>query len=485
MKKLGVDLKKNIDFIKDSTGYGPDLVIKEMIISNNKINIVFNEAVADAKFIDRFVLNYLSVEEKKIKKGDIFEYLRKYIPTHKTTKLDNFDNLFYSLMSGFTIILIDGYDEALALETKAQLDSGINETQNEMIFKGPKDGFSENYQTNIGLIRKRIKSEKLFLEEFILGTKSKTKVGVMYVDDVVSKPLVKEITRKIKRINIDAIINSNYVVELILENKRNVLSDYIATERPDTVAFNLLEGKIAIIVENAQNIIIIPTNFFEFFHSIEDNYQKVINANYTRVIRITAFMISILAPGLYISLVTYNMEALPDPILMSFASQRAGVPLPTILETIAMIFTFEILKETDSRLPTAISSSLSIVGAIVLGQAAVSAGLVAPITVVVVAISGISGMISSYMDMRVGVRIWRVIFVILSGFLGIFGLTMAGFLFLITVSNMKSFGVPYFSPLAPFNKDSQSNGLAITNKRKFKMRDSLTARKNQYRTGVR
>lgn len=484
METISKNIKTNINFIKEKTGNSPDIVIKELTLFNTKISIIFNESLADKEFIDKFVLVYFNKElRNNKKKTNLLDYIEKTIPTHKTVKIKDYRELFFNLLCGFTIIIIDNEKEALSLETRAQLDSGILEAKNEQITKGPKDAFTENFQTNIGLIRKRIRSEDLWLEEMIVGTKSKNKVGILYVKDIASDELVQEVIQKIKSINTDGIFDSNYIIEMISKNKKNMFPNYISTERPDLVSMYLLEGRIGIVVENTQYVIIVPALFIDFFQSTEDFYQKNANINFTRFIRLVAFLITILVPALYISIASFNIEAIPHELLLSFISQRQGVPLPTVLETLTMIIIFEILKETDSRLPNAIGSSLSIVGAIVLGQAAVTASLVSPITIIVVSVTAISGMISSNMDVANGMRWWRIIFLIFSAFFGLIGIVVIGVAFITYLASIKSFGVPYLSPFAPFYLNEQSNGIFLTNKRKFIKRSGLTARKNKYRTG--
>jgi spore germination protein KA len=407
MLKLSKNSEENIEIIRNKTGNSPDIIIKNLSIFDNNIYIIINETLADKTYIDDYVLKFFEIEKlrKKVNDADnILEYLKQNITTNKTTVIDNFDDVLYNILSGFTVVLIDGFGEALSLETRAQLNSGIKESQNEMVVKGPKDAFTENYQTNIGLIRKRLKTEDLWLEEIMVGTKSKTRVGIMYVKSIASKKLVDMVLKKVKEIKIDSIFDSNYIIELISGNKSSVFANYLSTERPDLTSMHLLDGRIAIIVENTQYIVIVPGLFVDFFHTTEDFYQKVSNVNFTRVVRLIAFFVAIIVPAFYIAIATYNVEAIPDKLLMSFVTQRMGVPLPTVDETIMMIIVFEIIRETDTRLPNAIGSSLSIVGALVLGQAAIQASVVSPITIIVVAMSSICGMITYNMDMTGGVR---------------------------------------------------------------------------------
>lgn len=483
MSKLSKNSMEIVDEIRNKTGNSPDIIIKRLTFLGSDVHIIFSETMSDRTTINEFVLEFFETKNNNKKQApDIMKYINSKIPTHKITKITEYDELFYNLLSGFTIILVNGSEEALSMECKKSLDSGVTAAQAEIVIKGPKDAFTENYETNIGLIRKRMKSEKLWLEEQIVGTRSKTKVGIMYVEDIVDKELVKYVIEKIKNFNVDAIMDSNYIVEMMSGNKRNAFSNFLSTERPDMVNMHLLNGKIAIIVENTQYVVVIPTVFTDFFHTSEDLYHKSINVNYTRVIRFLAFFITIFTPAIYIAITTHNHEAIPQELLISFSAQRDGVPFPSIVEAILMIITFEILKESDLRMPNTIGSALSIVGALVLGEAAVQAGVVSPIMVIVIAITSISGLISASPDLVYGVRLWRLLFLIASATLGLIGIFISSLIFIINLVSIKSFGIPYFSPLAPFNTKNQDNAIFFTNKRKFFKRDVLTAKQNKHRS---
>ena len=479
MEKLDINPKKVITKVKNQTGNNPDIIAKEMKLNDTDISVLFCESVSDGITINDFILEYLQeIKMHDVSFNDIFKYLESNLPTHKITKINNYKDLYYNLFSGFTLIIISGSDNAISIETKAKLDSGIVETKNEKVMKGPRDGFTENYQTNIGLIRKRIKSKSLRLQEHIIGSKSNTKVGIIYMDNIASKKLVDEVSNKIKNIKIDGIFDSNYIIETISENKRSSFPIYISTERPDLVNMHLLDGRIAIIVENTPYVIIIPALFFDFFQSSEDFYQKNINVNFTKIIRFIALIITIVLPAIYIAISTYNLEAIPTNLLISFSTQRQGVPLPTVIEILMMMIVFEVLKETDTRAPSAIGSSLTIVGTLVLGQAAVAAGIVSPITIIVVATTSVSGLISYSVDIINGMRWWRLIFIVLASFAGLYGVFMAGLFFVIYLSSIKSFGIPYLTPIAPFFLKDQNSVLFLTNKRKFNLRNHLTAKNN-------
>lgn len=483
MKKIDNTIQAIKKYITNKTNNNPDVIFKSLTFLDNKINVIFCESLTTRDVINNFILEYFEEQNtrKPDKVKDILSFLEENIPTHKTTMVENYEDLFYNLFSGFTIICVDGNDIVLAIETKATLNSSISEAKNEATLKGPKDAFTENYQINLGLIRKRIKTENLWLDEFKVGKQSLTKIGIMHINGIASPKMVKEIKDRISKINIDAIMDTNYLIETISENRKNVFPNFLSTERPDLVADRLLDGRIALVVENTPFVIILPITFADLFHSPEDNYQKTMNVNLTRFIRLLAFGITILTPAIYIALTTYNQEAIPFEVLINFATQRDGVPFPTVLEALLMIVTFEILKETDTRIPKSMGSALSIVGALVLGDAAVTAGIVSPIMVIVVAITSISGLIISYLDTLNGVRWWRIVFLAAASFAGIVGIVVAGLIFLINITSIKSFGLPYLIPIAPFRPEDLGNNVFLNNKMRFFKRSSFTAQNNTTR----
>lgn len=478
MPKLDSSITKIEQFIKEKTNNDPDVIYKRISFFNYNLCIIFRESATSRDIINDFILEFL--EERQFRSGknikNIFNFLESNVPENKVVQIDNYEDFFYNLSSGFTTIFIDGEKKALSYESRTNLNSNISTAQNEKVIKGPKDAFTENYQINIGMIRKRIKSENLWIEELKVGKLSQTKVGILYINGITSKELVDMVKDKISKINIDAVLDSNYIIETITGNYKNAFPTVIYTERPDHATSQLLEGKLAIVVENSQLVVILPALFVELFHSMEDNYQKPINANYTRIIRLMAFLITVLTPAIYVAITTYNHEAIPSSLLINFSIQRDGVPFPTIMEAILMLITFEILKETDTRIPVAIGSSLSIVGALVLGDAAVTAGIVSPIMVIVIAITAISGLILSYLDAINGIRWWRLLFLIFASIFGIVGIVIAGFIFIVNLTSIKSLGIPYLTPIAPTIRKDLGGSIFITNKSRFFKRRSYNSK---------
>lgn len=470
MKNLNVPFKEIKEYINKETNNNPDIIFRDTMFSSTMLHIVFSESLTGRNVVNDFVLDFFH-ESKLFKVSrikNILEYLEQSIPVNKIVRVNKTTDMFYFLFSGFTLIFVDGEKECLAIETKATLNSTIETSKIEATIKGPKDAFTENYQTNIGLIRKRIRDKNLWIKELTVGKYSKTKLAIMYVNGIASQDLVDILEKKLSEIDVDCVFDTNNAMELILnKNSKNVFPTFISTEKPDFVSLHLLKGKIAVVVENTQLVIIIPITFTELFHSAEDFYQKPLNASYTRIIRYVAFFITVYTPALYIAITTYNHEAIPAKLLVNFATQRSGVPFPTVIEALLMLVTFEILKETDTRIPTVIGSSLSIVGALVLGEAAVTAGIVSPIMVIVIAITSISGFIMSYLDVINGIRWWRITFVIFSSLAGIIGIFIATLILLINITSMYSLGLPFLTPIAPLIKEDLGDSIVITKKRKY------------------
>lgn len=462
----------DIEKIKTLQTENPDLKIREIKHNKNTITIIYFETLCDLNSINEIIL-------KPINKYDInsIDDIKNKIPNANIKEITDEKTLFYMLYNGFTVVMLN--DNYIAFETRYPLDSGIAEASNEKVIKGPKDAFSENYQNNIGLIRKRIKSKDLKINEHVIGTSSKTKVSLLYMDNIANKDLVNKIEKKLKTMSMDYVANSNYIFENLSENN-SMMPTNIMTERPDRVSYQLMEGKLVIIVENTPQAIILPAFFDDFMQTPDDYYQNTKNVSATRIIRFVALIISIFTPALYIALTTFNQETLPTSVLINFSMQREGVPFPSVVEAVVMWLTFEILRESDTRIPFVMGTSMSIVGALVLGQAAVEAGMISPIMIIVIAISSVSSLLFNDNDMVNSIRIWKLIFLLFGAFVGLYGVFMATLLFIIKLCSTESYGFDYTLPNAPFSLNLQKNNFIITKKFKLNQRNPFIT-KNVHR----
>lgn len=463
----------NIEDLKKFKKYNPDLKIRELKNGNTTVYITYFETLCKSNTINDFILK--PIYDDKIKSLDD---IKNKLPSGNLLEINDENTLYDNLYSGFTIISID--NKFISFETKESLDSGIIAATNEKVIKGPKDAFTENYQSNVGLIRKRIRSKNLKVNEYTIGTSSKTKVALFYLDDIVNKDLVNKIEKKLKTMSLDYVANSNYIIDA-MSKKNNIMPTNIMTERPDLTSFLLMEGRIAIMVENSPQVIIIPMFFSDTIHTIDDYYQNSKNVSVTRIIRVIAFIISVTIPGMYLALTTFNQEALPTSLLINFSIQRQGVPFPSIVEALVMFLIFEILKESDTRIPFVVGTSMSIVGALVLGQAAVDAGLISPIMIIIIAVSSVTSFLFNDNDLVNAIRVWKLIFILLSAFAGLYGFFIALLLFLVKISSMDSYGFDYVTVDGILKSNIQKNGIILTKKFKLNKRNSVLTKNTERR----
>ena len=332
-----------------------DLIIKEIKINNEIIKILAIETITNSFNINEFILSNIN---NLIKSNDAIYYLYNHLPCISIKKIDETEITFY-LVNAFTIIAYN--TDYLAVETINTPERGITTSEYEKSINGPKDSFIEHFNTNVGLIRKRIKNINLKLENTIVGKYSNTKVGIMYIQGICKLEFKNTILNRIKKINIDGIIDSSYLKGYLSKNS-SLFPTIKATERPDLVSQALLEGKIIIIVDNSPDILILPSFFIDFFHMSDDYYQKSFNTTFIRIIRLCAFIIAIFLPAYYIAITTINVDFIPINMLVNFTLQRANIPFPAFIEALIMIVSFEILRESDMRIPRTQGTSISILG---------------------------------------------------------------------------------------------------------------------------
>lgn len=471
--EISKNLEKNVKTIQDSYGNSGDLVTRTINIKNKKIAYIYLASVSSDDKISNFLMKNISsfVKENSLNLfKDLFKRLENTIYNSNLSTSKTKEDVVYKLSSGFTCIFVDGYDEAITIETRMQLDRGVTESSSEAVIRGPKDSFTENHNINLGLIRKRVKDENLWFKDIRMGRRTKTKVSVGYINDIVNKENVKIIEDRLSKIDVDGVLDSGYIREFLTNKSNNSLPNMISTERPDLVSGALLEGKIVILVENSPFALILPGLLIDFLHTPEDYYQKPINISLTRILRFIGFILTIITPGFYIAVTTWNQEVIPNELLISLSIQKSGVPFPTALELILMIAIFEILREADTRMPNNTGAAISIVGALILGEAAVSAGIVSPIVIIVVAFTSISGLLYTDVDFINGIRWWRLIFIFFSTILGFIGLIIAFLIFVVKLCSIEYLNIPYTVPSAPLYPKMLQDSIIRFSKLKQKTR---------------
>lgn len=479
-------LETIIETIKEKNGNSCDIYSRTFEVNGKKIGYVFLESVANDDKISNYLNKSLGIDIRSKKNifDSLFDNLKNTIPNSKLKVINTYDDIFYHLFSGFTCIFVDGYDKCISIETKANLDRSISESSSEPVLKGPKDSFNENFHATLGLIRKRIKDPNLHFTEVRVGKRSQTKVAIGYIQDIADEKKVNKLLKKLQKINIDGIVDSSYLREMVVEEKPSILPQVVSTERPDTVVMSLLNGKIAIIVENTPYVLLVPSVFSDFFQSSEDSYSKPFNASFTRILRYLAFIIAIITPGVYIAVMNYNTEVLPNQLLISFAIQKEGVPFPTVVEVAIMIIAYSILREADTRKPQIMGASISIVGALVLGDAAVTAGIISPIVVIIISLSAVSGMAFNDPDIINAIRAWRILFMIFGCMFGLIGIFIGLIIFIAKLSSLETLDTPYLSPIAPLTLKDWKQEILRNPIDKIKNRPSYLTDKNLTRLEI-
>ncbi len=383
---------------------------------------------------------------------DIFQEVKnKIISPAEIKAVKSWDELCHHIGSGDSALFIDGYDDVLVAGTRSWQTRSIASPENEVVIFGPKEGFNETLRFNTAQIRRRIKSSNFKIESFVLGRITKTDVIMCYIKNIAPAPLIEEIKKRISEIDIDGVLDTNYIKEFIIDDNKTLFSQVLHTERPDRVCGQLLEGRICIMVDGSPMALIVPTSFSEFITSPDDYYTYYIPASLIRLLRFTAFWMSLLLPSLYVAVISYHHEMIPTALLLTIAASREGVPFPSFIEAFLLEAMFEMLREAGIRLPRAVGPAVSIVGALIIGDAAVRAGLVSTPMVVVVAATGIASFVSPSYNASLIVRILRFGFLAASAMLGFLGIMIVLVIVLLKMVSVSSFGLPYLAPLAPLD----------------------------------
>lgn len=491
-KPLTNDLDKNVKIIKETLGYASDLIIREFFLDEEKKQkialIMFDGLTGNIPVYDSILkplmteMKQLQTSKKLMDADDIYYLFEKFVlPMQSLDEVKDFKKCFEKVMVGDSVILIDGSDKAISIDTKGWTDRGVMEPSAESVVRGPRDSFNETIRTNTMLIRRRIRDINLRVVHKEVGEVTKTAVAVMYIEGIANDKIVKEVMERIDRIKIDGILESGYIEQLIRDEPNSIFPTIFNTERPDTVSANLLEGRIALVVDGTPIVLVLPAVFIQFFQAAEDYYHGFYFASFIRILRFLALVLALLTPSVYVAVTTFHQEMLPTPLLVSIASQREGIPFPAFVEAILMEITFEILREAGVRMPKAIGSAISIVGALVLGEAAVAAGIVSSIMVIIVSVTAITSLIFPSYNMATSVRMLRFGFMLVAASFGLYGIGIGIMFLVLHLCSLRSFGVPYMYPLAPFNLQGLKDAIIrVPITQRFK-RPSLITGSDSYR----
>lgn len=442
---------KIINKLKKETNNSSYIVYREKYIKDIKVDIIYDETLTDSDKLSDFILRSLDNIEKIYDSKDLlYDVIVDNISNMKIKEIKGYDDICKYLNNGFVILLIEN-DYSLALEVKKNLSRSIEKPMTETTLRGALDSFNENIETNVGLIKRRIKSNKLWNEDLEVGRYTKTKISILTINGITDSKIKDKIVDVLNNLEIDGVSDSGTLKHLITKETKTIFPMVMTTERPDKVCDCLMNGKTVIIVDNCPFALIMPVFLNDYFLSEDDKDIKSINNSLTRILRYIAFFITLMTPGIYIAITTFNQEMLPLEFLTSFASQRSTVPFPAFFEALLMILSFEILRESDLRIPNVSNSALSIVGALILGEAAVNAGIVSPVMIIVEAVTAISALLFTEPELINAIKWYRLLFMIGATTIGMFGVFIVFIFFLVNLCSLNSFGKPFMIPFAPLS----------------------------------
>lgn len=462
------NIDKNILKVKDVLEDSVDLIKRDFVFHPTidvKAVCFYTDGLVNTKEIERAIesLQYKTTQiiknshVGKIKQDTAKNIKENLLSNSSLKKIKKMEEAIDGILSGDSLFFIDGSAEALVLSSKGWDARAVDEPTTEQVVRGPRDGFTENIRTNTALVRRRIRDPLFRIEKMNIGKKTKTDINIAYLKGTAKEELVQEVRNRLKKIKIDSILESGYIEELIEDAPLSPFPTIQSTERPDKVAAAILEGRVAIFVDNTPFVLVVPSYFWQYLQASDDYYSRYYTGTFFRIIRYIAFIISLTLPSLYVMLASFHQEMIPTPLALTIASGREIVPYPVLLEAIIMETSFELMREAGLRMPKPVGQAVSIVGSLIIGQAAVQAGLVSPFMVIIVALTGIASFALPNYAASFSVRMIRFPLLIASGTLGLLGFAAAFSILAIHAITIRSFGEPYLAPATPFKPSDQKD----------------------------
>jgi len=459
---LSADIRENLENLNILLDGCSDRVIKEFTFGREKQYkglVVFFDGLVNKLQVEENILRPLMLELNMLEtpkyieqQHDLFESVKeKILVAAEVNTLSTWQELCHHISSGDTVILLDGFNRGLIAGTRTWPSRAVEKPENESVIRGPKEGFTETLRFNTALLRRRLKSTEFKIEHRVLGRVTKTDVVICYIKSICPSQLVDDVKRRLDKIDLDGVLDTGYLEGYLEDKPNSVFPQTEYTEKPDRVCGHLLEGRICIMVDGSPTALILPTSFPSMINSGEDYYERYIPASLFRLMRFIAFWIALLLPGLYVATVTFHHEMIPPSLYLTISSTRERVPFPSLFEAFLLEFSFEMLREAGLRLPGAIGPAVSIVGALIIGDAAVQAGLVSTPMVVVIAFTGIASFVTPSYSAGISIRLIRFGMLIAGGTLGFFGIIMAIIFLLLHMASLNLFGQSYLFPVAPLN----------------------------------
>lgn len=461
---MKTSLKENIKIIQKDFGNSNELIVKELECQGFSCAVIYLIGLTDTISLSKFIIEPILKSTTKLTPNNA----PKLLPLCETNEESDKEKIISALLKGKGILLFDNSDKSLILGIDKFKERAIAEPPTSTVLKGPRAGFVENLKTNLSVIRKILATPKLKTHSTEVGKYTRTTVTIVYLDGVADKKIVDTVKKRISKINIDGVLDSHYIAQYLEEKKYSMFKQIGNSEKPDIVCAKLLEGRVAILVDGSPMVLTVPFLYIEDIQSSDDYYSDNTRASFVRWVRIISIVISILTPALYIGIILHHYKAIPLKFLITIINTTKGLPLTPFAEILFVLLLFEILYEASLRMPKYLGMALSIVGALILGDTAVKAGLISPPAVMIVAISGLS--IYCIPDQAPQLYLLRLLFTFAGGTLGIFGIASLGIFVILYLSDFDSYGGAYFAPISPLIKSDLKDSIVRTHITNIKTR---------------
>lgn len=452
--EISKSLRENEEYVRSRCENCADILIRPMKLGQDRkidclmvyIEVAVSNMMLDDSAIGKMINHFWESSPEEIQ-----EFMKhNSLGVADVKKLDFMEDAFAALLAGNAVFFADGYDKAMKISSKGYPNMGVSEVQSEKVIRGSREGFTDSVKVNSALVRKRIRDTRLKVEEYFMGVRSHTLIQILYMEDLVREELLEEVKERLETYEIDGILDTGMLEQLTEESWISPFPQYQTTERPDRAAQEILNGKIVMFCDNSPSGLILPSTFQGFMESSEDWYNRFEMTSFLRVLRYFAMLVATLLPGLYLSVIRFHTQILPENLILSFAEARAGVPFSSIAELVLLELSFELIREAGVRIPGQLGNTIGIVGGLIIGQSAVTANIVSPVVVIIVALTALGSMAIPNEEFASAFRILKYGFLFLGGYLGIFGIVIGIYIVMAHLGGLLSFGVPY---LVPFVKD--------------------------------
>lgn len=458
--KFSKSLSQNIDLICDFMGSSSDFIVRKITIGNKHAALFYLDGMIDMQKVQDNVIRPLHDRASSDEIMTLTLLKDKILDVGEARFVQSSEDALDQILSGSLLLLLDGIEDGLGIPLPGWEERSITESKTQPVVRGPQESFTETLSTNTTMVRRKVKDTRVRVCTLQVGEKTKTSISVMYIHEIADLDMVQNMISSIKNMNVEGVLESEYLEECLRGKKQlSIFPTFYNSDRPDSIAAGIMEGKIAIFVDGTPFVLLAPAVFVDFIQSAEDYYQSFIYSSIIRVLRYFSLFICMLAPSIYIALTTFHQDMIPTVLLLSLSAQREGVPFPAFVEAMIMEVIFEILREAGLRMPRTVGQAVSIVGSIVIGQAAVEANIVSAVMVIVVAITAISSFVIPSYTMALPIRLLRFGFMGLAAMFGVYGLTVGIIILLVHLNGIDSFGVPYLSPLANYNSSKQKDAI--------------------------